>query len=301
MPNKHIFFFVFLLAFAFQTKAQELRASLKVSTPQLQYAEPQLFENLERELNDFLNNTSFTGDEYEEHEKIKCSFQLSILDELGDNNFSAELTLQSSRPVYNSEYESVVLSYVDKNVQFEYLPSTPIQYAENGYINNLSSVLSYWAIIMIAHDYDTFKPFGGDKYFKQAEAMIVTIPEQARAGNPGWRATESDKNRYWLVENYLNPTIRDYRNALYRYHRQGLDIMATQPTKGQQTISDALTIVKAVRGNYPNSMILQLFSDAKATEVVEIMVKAPRPLKSNAYGVMSTIDPSNRTQYLPLR
>jgi hypothetical protein len=294
----YIFCFISFVCFA---KAQELNVIVNVNTPQLQKTDPKLFQDLERDLQDFLNNQSFTNEFYEQHEKIKCNFQLTIRDEIGGGTFTADLAIQSTRPVFASEYESVVLTYSDSDVKFDYAIGTPIQFAADGYINNLSSIFSYWAMIIIGLDYDTFKPQGGEEYFQKARNIVTAVPTNIANQVKGWQGVDSDRNRFWLVENLLNPKVADYRQAMYRYHRQGLDIMHNNVYAGQQSINDALGIVKSTRDAYPNNMIVQLFAIAKAEEIVEIMAKANRGIQKNTYAIMSSIDPSNRAIYIQLR
>ena len=296
-----ILYTLFISILALGAQAQELNAIVNVNTPQLNKTDPKIFQGLERDLQDFLNNQTFTDEYYEDFEKIKCNFQLTIRDEIGDETFTADLAIQASRPIYGSEHETVILSYVDSDVKFNYASGTAVQYAAEGYINNLSSVFSYWAIMIIGLDYDSFAPKGGDVYFKKAEGIASAVPTSVAEDVRGWQPADGDRNRFWLVENLLNPKVEDYRLAMYRYHLQGLDVMHKNVFSGQQSISEALSIVKATRDAYPNNMIVQLFAVAKSAEIVEVMAKANRPMQKSTFALMSSIDPSNRAAYIQLR
>ena len=296
-----IIFSVLFFVLCFHLRAQELNATFNVNTPQLQKADPRLLQELERDVQDFLNNQAFTDEYYEQHERIKCNFQLTIRDEIGGNSFTADLAIQATRPVYGSEYETVLFTYSDGDVKFSFANGTPIQYASDGYINNLSSVLSFYALLIIGLDYDTFKPNGGEQYLQKAQNIVTAVPTNVAEDVGGWQAVDSDRNRFWLVENLLNPKVADYRLAMYRYHLQGLDVMHNNVYAGQQSINEALGIVKSTQDAYPNNMIVQLFALAKAEEVVEVMAKANRTIQKNVYAIMSSIDPSNRSAYIKLR
>lgn len=281
--------------------AQELNAIVSVNTPQLTKTDPQLIKQLEGDIQDFLNTQSFTDEEYEPFERIDCNFQLTIRDEIGGGTFTADLAIQASRPVYNSEYETVLLSFVDSDVKFNYAQGERIQFAEDGYINNLSSILSYWSLVIIGLDYDSFKPSTGTPFFEKASTIVNAVPSNVADDVKGWRAIDSDRNRYWFTENMLNPKVADYRIAMYRYHRQGLDLMHADVAQGRSNILAALNIVKETRDAYPNNMIVQLFAGAKTLEIVDIMAKASRSEQKNVFNVLSSIDPANRSSYIKLR
>ncbi len=300
MYKQITFLFVFLLLQSF-AKAQELNAIVSVNTPQLQKTDPRIFQELERDLQNFLNNQAFTNEQYEEHERIDCNFQLTIRDEIGGSTFTADLAIQSTRPVYGSEYKSVLLAFVDSDLKFQYANGTILQFAPDGYINNLSSIMSYWALMIIGVDYDSFAPKGGSPYFQMAQNIVTAVPTGVAEDVGGWQGIDSDRNRFWLVENLLNPKVEDYRLAMYRYHLQGLDVMHKNVYAGQNSLNEALNIVKSTRDAYPNNMVVQLFSVAKSEEIMEVMAKANRTIQKNVYAVMSSIDPSNRASYIKLR
>lgn len=298
---RFVLIFGISLVLNWSISAQELDANISVNTPQLQQTDPEIFKDLETQLQDFLNNQAFTNEYYEDHEKIKCNFQLTIRDELGNNSFTADLIVQSSRPVYGSEYETVLLNYSDSDVKLYYNPGTVFQFAPGSYVNNLSSILSYYALMIIGYDYDSFSPKGGDPYFQMAENIVTAVPSNVAQDVGGWQPADSDRNRFWLVENMLNPKVSDFRLAMYRYHLQGLDVMHANAAAGQASINDALNIVLDTRNAYPNNMVVQLFAIAKSDEVVEVMAKANRTLQKNASSVMTTIDPANRANYAKLK
>lgn len=293
--------FFFVSSLTYQVSAQELNAIVSVNTPQLTKTDPQLLKQLESDVQDFLANQAFTDEEYELFERIDCNFQITIRDEIGGGTFTADLAIQASRPVYGSEYESVLLSFVDSDVKFNYAQGERIQYAEDGYINNLSSILSYWALVIIGLDYDSFSPNAGTPFFEKAAAIANAVPSGVADDVQGWRAIDSDRNRYWFTENMLNPKVADYRIAMYRYHRQGLDLMHADVNQGRSNIIAALEIVKSTRDAYPNNMIVQLFAGAKTPEIVDIMGPATRTSQKKVFNVLSSIDPSNRSAYIKLR
>ncbi|HHS96096.1 MAG TPA: DUF4835 family protein, partial [Phaeodactylibacter sp.] len=204
--------------------AQELQANVSVNTPRLQKTDPQVFKELESAITEFLNAQKWTNDEFDHEERIQINIQLNIKEELANNQFKADLIIQSSRPVYGSDYQTVMLSTVDKDILFTYEQFQPIQYSQNSFIDNLSSLLSFYAYIVIGMDYDSFSPFGGDPYFLAAQEIANTIPTDNSGKYKGWRPIDGQRNRYWIIENFLNPRMRPIRQAIYDYHRLGLDI-----------------------------------------------------------------------------
>src|SRR5690606_19052162 len=140
----------------------------------------------------------------------------------------------------------------------------------NQYNDNLSAVLAFYAFVIIGKDYDSFSPMGGEPYFQLAQDIVNSVPQSAASSNPGWRSVEGNRNRYWLVENLLSPRVRPMRQAMYNYHRQGLDIMSADVETGRAVITQALDEVARVNQSYPNSMIVQLFNNEKSSEIVEI-------------------------------
>jgi hypothetical protein len=306
-PKFHRFMikkFAFLLSLTLwlpTTYAQnELNASVRVSTPQLQRNDRRVFDQLEVSLKDFLNNTKWTNENFEQDERIKCSFILTISKELEGNVFEGELAIQATRPVYGSGYETPLISYLDKDIIFIYEQNQPIEFLRDNPDNqNLSSLLAFYVYIILGMDYDSFSQYGGEQHLQTAERIILNIQNSSTNSAPGWRPSDGGKNRnrYWIMENLLNPRVRPFRNAMYTYHRKGLDMFTVNQDQAKAAILLALEDVDKVSAAYFNSMIIQMFSYAKKDELVEMWKIAPKAQKDRVIQIMIKIDPANTQRY----
>ena len=268
-----------------------------MNTPKLQTADPAVFQTLKQAIEEFMNNQKWTNDVYEEEERIALDLVITISKELSANSFEAELSLQSIRPVYASNYETALFKHQDKDMVFSYEQFQPLDYSQTTYLNNLTSVLAYYAYLAIGMDYDSFAPLGGEPYFQAAWDIVNRIPPNVAANVPGWRSTENNRNRYWLVENILSPKMRPFRQMIYDYHRQGLDTMADDPNVARAIMTQALETLEAVSRSYPNSIILQVFSNTKSDEIIEIYKGGASAEKTAVIRTMERIDPTRASQY----
>ncbi len=289
------------LFFAALLMGQELNINLTINTPKLQTADPAVFKNLESALNDFFGSTKWTEDYYEPEERINVTMNLTITEELSQRDFNAELTIQASRPVYGSDYESVIFSTVDKAVQLSYEQFQPIQYTSNSFNDNLTSVLSFYSYIILGLDADSFSPLGGQEYFQTAQAIMNLIPQDVAGRVKGWRSVDGNRNRYWLVENLLTPRVQPMRQAFYDYHRLGLDKMFEDDALGRVLVIDALDKIAEVDRNYPNSMIIQVFATSKSQEILSIFAQGTPDQKTKASDIMTRLDPSNARIFRAIR
>lgn len=296
-----LLFSIALLLGVLGMQAQELNVNVRVNTQKLQTVDPKVFETLEQTITEFLNNQKWTTDVFETEERINCNFILTVQEELSPTSFKADLAVQSSRPVYGSEYDTPLFNYIDKEVTFFYEQYQPIQYSRNQYNDNLSAVLAFYAFIIIGKDYDSFSPLGGEPYFQLAQDILNSVPQSAASTNPGWRSVESNRNRYWLVENIMSPRVRPMRQAMYNYHRQGLDLMVSDIETGRAVIAQSLDEVARVNQSYPNSMIVQLFNNEKSAELVEIFKLGSLDQQNEVIRLMTRLDPANASKYRAIK
>jgi len=286
-----------LMAFASFVQAQELQATVSINTPLLQKTDPQVFKQLEIAMTEFLNSQRWTDEDYEQEERILVNISLNITDELTANEFKGDLIIQSSRPVYGGDYQSVMVSNVDKGIQFTYEQFQPLQFSENLFIDNLSSILSFYAYIIIGMDYDSFSPFGGDDYFQAANDIVNIVPNNLTSKYKGWRSLDGNQNRYWAIENLLNPRMRPIRQSNYDYHRLGLDMMHKDVEAGKSVMLKAIEAVGVVNKAQVNSMLVTMFADAKGPEIIEVFKEGTTQQKSQVKKVMSKMDPANSSKY----
>jgi hypothetical protein len=296
---KKLFLLSTILFLGLKGFAQEFRANVTIQTPLLQNVDPKVFQTLEGQITEFYNNTKFTDeDEYEEHERIQIEINMTITVEAGPTQFGADFAIQATRPVYGSNYKTPIITHIDKDFVFNYEQFAPIDFAANVFSTNLSSVLSYYAYMVLGMDADSFAPYGGEPHYQQALQVVNNIPQSLNDGlKKGWRPTDGRRNRYWLLDNILTPRARDFRQAWYDYHRQGLDIMATNVEAGRAIIIETIKTVGSVNRNLPNSMILQVFSNTKATELVEIFKQGVSAEQNLLIQTMTKVDPANAAKY----
>ena len=299
---RQLLFSVVALLLTGQAVAQELNATVRITAPKLQTTDPQVFKTMEQAVVDFMNNNKWTLDDWEIEERIECAFQINILEEISSNVFSADIAFQALRPVYYSDYKTPLVSWVDKNVVITYEQFQPIQVDRDIFNDNLSSVLTYYAYLIIGYDYDSFSEMGGDQYFRVAQNIINNIPPQVRDLDNGWGSLSNNRNnRFWIIENLLSPKMTEYRKAIYRYHRLSLDNMAIDPPKGQSEMLAALNQIDQARSSYPNTMVLRMFAVTKSDEIVEVFKAADRTSKSRVMQIMRKLDGANANKYDVLR
>ncbi|MFN7116775.1 MAG: DUF4835 family protein [Saprospiraceae bacterium] len=300
---KKIVLIISLLWAAQWIQAQELNATVKVNTQKVLTADPKIFGTLEQTIREFMNNQKWTDDIFEQDERIKCNLLLTITDQspTDPNYFVAELAIQASRPIYGSNYETVTFNLIDRNINFSYEQYQPVQYSRNSYNDNLSSILSFYAYIIIGMDYDSFSPLGGEKYFQLAQEVINTLPQSLLKADQGWNSLSNNRNRFWIAENLLSPRVKPFRQAMYEYHRTGLDVMSIDMAKGRLAMADALQKVADVNQAYPNSAIMQLFNSTKSAELIEIFKRGSMQEQDKVIQVMSRVDPANASKYRAIK
>lgn len=290
-----------VLLTALTMQAQELLVNVTVNTPKLQTADPKVFNSLETAIEEFMNNQRWTDDTFEEEERIKVEMVLTISDELGPTQFRGELAIQSTRPIFGTTDETPLLNHLDKDFLFEYEQFQPLEYTENLFQNNLTTVLSFYAFIVLGMDYDSFSPFGGEQYFQTAQEIINNVPPNASAVYKGWRSVDSDRNRYWIAENMLSNRLREYRQAVYDYHRQGLDIAYKDFPTGRAIMANAIKGLGMAEKAYPRSMVIQMFSNAKSAEIIDIFKGGVTTEKNDVIAVMQRIDASKASNYRAIK
>ncbi|MEE9438618.1 MAG: DUF4835 family protein [Saprospiraceae bacterium] len=281
--------------------AQEFNLNVKVSAPNLKLVDPKLFDNLEKEMEEFMNSTTWTDQIFEAHERIIGNIQITISEELSKTSFKGEIVIQTSRPVYNSTYLSPVLRYLDRNLTFSYDGLRPIQKTTDGYIDNFSSILSFYAYYMLGADFDTYSNMGGDKYFEKAYNIYNNLPSNLQRG-PGWTPDNNkQQNRYYLIENIRSPKFRRFRTAMYNYHRLGMDKMYNDVNNGRTVLLEAITDVGRVNKEVNNSILTRMFSDTKRLEIVDVFIIATPSEKTKVKNIMMSIDPTQSNAYRELR
>ncbi len=294
---------LFLFTFwSLLVNSQELDCRVTVNTQQIQGTNKDIFITLRDAISDFMNNSTWSNNVFEIYERIECNLMINIKEEVSAGVYKASLSVQSRRPVFGSSYNSVMLNYVDDEVNFKYTEHDPLEFSENSHLSNLTSVLAYYANIIIGLDYDSYSNEGGTPFFMKAEKIVTNAQS---AADPGWKAFESRgrKNRYWLVTNILDDDYSPLREFNYKYHRLGLDAMDDALERGRMVIQESVIEMERFYKNKPDPFVhyFQVVLDAKATEIVQIFSEAQPADKTKIFNIMSNIDPANTSRYESLK
>lgn len=295
---KYLFFCGLVLLSLSGAFSQDLNAQVKLLYPTLPAVNKTTFDALEKAINDFLNNKKWTDDILKSQERIDCSFVITLTAWDGATAFTAEAQIQSSRPVYGTAYNSTILNIYDKDFNFSYLQGQPLDFSEQSYTSNLSSLLGFYALTIVGMDYDTFSKLGGTILYNRAQNVLNAAQSTT---DKGWKAVDSYRNRYWLSENFSNRDYSPIREGLYIYHRQGLDVMATNPFEGRKAILTTLAQLQTIDRQRQGNMLSQLFISAKVDEIVGILSLADVDDRMRAYSILTQIDPSNGFKYDALK
>ncbi|MCQ2608023.1 MAG: DUF4835 family protein [Bacteroidales bacterium] len=280
--------------FATFSFARELRCRVNIQYNEIANADKDLYNTLRSTIEEFMNAQSWTTHSYEEQEKIEVKLNFRITSQ-SSKNFGGTLQIQSSRPVYNSTYTTTLFNHVDDKISFQYEENEPIEFSENAFVSNLSSILSYYAYLIIGIDYDTFSPNGGIEFFQKAQNVVTTAQANDEAG---WSSSSrDDKTRYWLVENLLNSSYSAFHSALYKYHRLGLDIMYDKPEEGRKEVYNAVAELEKVFKLKPSSYLLTAFFYAKKDEIVQMYSEGNPDEKNRMVTLAKKLNPANVNDY----
>lgn len=283
-----------LIVAPFAGRAQELNCIVSINSSQVQTSDRGIFDDMKVAIEQFMNGRKWTGDSFKSHEKINCTLLITITKMPAIGNFTASVQVQSARPVFNSNYSSLIFNFADRDWEFEYIESLPLEYNDNAFTSNLTSMLAFYAYVILGFDYDTFSELGGTTYFQKALNVVNNAQQSLR---PGWQQLGSNRNRYWLIENIINPQMQELRKAMYSYHRLGLDTFDQDPDKSRQVILGGLKEIQKIRDINPNSILIVGFLDAKSKEVANIFSDGNIQIRREAYDVITAIDPTNNTLY----
>ncbi|MGD9977835.1 MAG: DUF4835 family protein [Bacteroidales bacterium] len=297
MIQRRVIPILLIIAIPYLISAQELRCNIQVNSQKIQGTNRSVFQTLQTSIFEFMNNTAWTNHVYSIDERIECNILINITDQVGSDEFKGTIQVQARRPVFNSSYNTTMLNFLDNNMDFKYREFDKIEFSETSYLSNLSSVLAFYAYIVLGIDYDSFSNLGGSEYYLKAEKIVTNAQSSTEKG---WKAYEGNrKNRYWMVENFLNQKYRPLREASYRYHRLGLDRMNDKPTEGRAEIADCLAMLQKVYREKPDPYMfaLQLFFDAKNDELVNVFSESFPSEKARVVNILTEIDNANATKY----
>lgn len=283
-----------IFVFVQSALSQELRCNVSIQHQKIQGANQTLFNTMRSDIYEFMNNRKWTDHVYSYDEKIRCNIMIRLDEQLSADEFSGSIQIQLTRPVFNSSYETTVLNIKDNDFRCKYVEYQPLEFNETSNRDNLTNILAYYAYVILGFDYDTFSLEGGTPFFEKAQAIVNN---SQNAVEKGWKSFESERNRYWLIENIMNKSYSDFRKCMYNYHRNGLDLMADRVEVGRANIAESLRDMQKVFRRRPSLYILQLFFDAKSDELVKVFSKSFPDEQNRVLTILNEIDPSNGNKY----
>ncbi len=279
---------------SFLVASQELNCTVTVDARQIEGSEKVIFEEMQRAINEFVNNRKWTADQFKIDEKIECNILINLTKRISANKFEGNIQVQARRPIYGTNYYSPTMNVRDRKFVIEYNQFEPLLYNETSYNGELPTILSYYVYLILGFDYDSYALEGGTPYFQIAQRILNNAqasPEE------GWKAFESQSNRYWLVENYLNGQFKPFRKLYYTYHRKGFDLMSTKQEQAIGEITKGLQSLLPVHNVKPSSYNLQVFFNAKKDEIIQLYQGSSTANKQDIVSLLTRIDPGNANNY----
>ncbi|SMB89852.1 hypothetical protein SAMN00120144_0986 [Hymenobacter roseosalivarius DSM 11622] len=297
MRNLLFFFCCLFLLLTRTAQAQELLAEVSVTTENVTIADQQLVQQMRTDIQSFLNTRTWTTITYRPEERIRFRLFVGITGIPQTGSYQATARIITERPVYGTGYQTNLLSFADRGWSFNYSPQNPLDYSDNVFVSNLSSLLSFYAYIVIGMDQDSFTPLGGSPYYDRARNIMTTAASQTQEGDRGWRDTEP-RNRYWLLNNLQDPQLAAFRSGVYAYYRQGLDIFVEKPEEARASVFKALQGVQSATVRRPGTLLARAFFDTKADEIANIFRTASDPQqKAQVVALLTEVDPTNTAKY----
>lgn len=291
------FLLISLVFLGLTAKGQELNCTVTVNYDKVTNANTQIFKSLQQSLTDFVNKTVWTEKAYKNNEKISCSMFINI-DSYNSNQFEASIQVQSSRPIYNSTYSSTLLNINDKDLNFSYVEFENLVYNPNSFDSNLVAVIAFYSQIIIGIDAESFSPEGGSPYFQAAQDIVsLAMPTGAK----GWQQTEKKQNRYYLINDLLSPTFKPYRDAIFAYHFNGLDVMEKDPKTAKEEIKKGITGMLEMNSSRPNAYLTRIFFDAKGDEIVSIFSGGPVITLTDLTDALNRLSPTNSSKWSKIK
>jgi len=273
--------------------AQELNCTVEINTDQLQNTGKDVFNTLQEAISEYMNTTKFSQAQIAANEKIECRLFLTVASYSDDGTVTGNIQVQSIRPVYNTSYTTTLLNFKDSKIDFTYQQGEPLVFSENSMESQLTAILNFYAYLILALDFDSFSPHGGDPFW---ERLKLIVQQGQSAGEIGWKAFEDTKNRAAVLSAYTDPSTSGLRDLIYQYHRTGLDEMSQSPDKGRAKITESLDALSKVYQTSSMSVGLSMFKDAKLDELVNLYSKSPSTERERVYELLYPIYPTEGTR-----
>ena len=274
--------------------AQEIKANVQVIAPSLQLTNKQILTTLQNSIQQFINTKKWTDDVFESREKIEMSFFFEIKKVTNALDFVGTLQIQSTRPVFGSNYKTTVFTFNDEDVAFSYREFEPLDFQENQNVNDLTSLLAFYVYMALGYDYDSFAEMGGSAFYQKAQNIGGLMQ-----GKPGWNQGDGkgQRNRFNLIDGVNNNRFLAARKLTYHYHRKGMDRMSENPELARSEITASIKGLEELFTLSPNNLITRVFFSTKWPEIVEIYKQAPVPEKNNILELLRKLDSQNSNRY----
>ena len=289
---------IFLVLLPAIIRAQELNCNIQISAQRIQGSNRQVFESMQKDLFEFMNNTVWSNHVFNYAERIDCNILINLTDQLSADEFKGTIQIQLSRPIFNTTYNSTLLNFIDNNFQFKYVEFQPLEFDPSTNKSSLVSVLAYYTYMVLGFDYDSFAPLGGTEFFQMAEKIVTNAQN---APEPGWKPYDGsrNRNRYWLVKNVLDKEYEGVRQFIYEYYINGLDKMESKAPEARTSMVESLKLMQDVYRKKPDPFmyLVQVVMDAKSDELINIYSAAFPEEKSRVIEILTEIDPSNKSKY----
>lgn len=300
--RKYLLLISVIVLHAATANAQELKARVTVNATRIgNNINKNVFQTLQTSLNNFLNNRKWTQDSYQPNERIECNFILTLDATSETNVYTAQLTVQAARPIFNSTYNSPIINFQDENIIFKYLEFQIMEFNDNrvsgsdALVSNLTATFAYYAYMILGFDADSFSARGGDALFQKAQNIVNNAPDGR--GISGWRMFDGLRNRYWLAENMLNSRYSIMHDVYYNYYRLAMDKLYEDENAARAEMLNVLNLLNTFISENPNKMISQFFFQGKSTELIKVFSKALPPDKARASELLQKLDLTNATKY----
>ena len=293
------YYFLLILFLSAETvSSQELNCNVQISAQKIQGSNRQVFESMQRDIYEFMNNTVWTNHVFSYAERIDCNIIMNLTEQLSADEFRGTIQIQLRRPVFNTTYNSTMLNFMDNNFQFRYVEFQPLEFDPNSYRSSLVSVLAYYAYVILGFDYDSYSFEGGSEFFQVAEKIVTNAQN---AAEPGWKPYDGsrNRNRYWLIKNILDKEYEGIRRFIYEYDINGLDKMESKITEARASIVESLRLIQEVYRAKPDPFmyLIQIIMESKAEELINIFSDAFAEEKSRVMQILTEIDPGNKSKY----
>ena len=302
---RNTLFLLLSVLFAGNTSAQEFNCKVSIIHAEIRNVDPQVFTTMEQSVTEFVNNRKWTNTAFRPEEKIDMNILLQLSERLGEDGYKGRITINATRPVFNTSYASPTVNFVDRDLTFRSSQYTPLTFDDNrvtgpdALASNLTAVIAYYCYMVLGLDYDSFEQDAGDPFFKKAQNIVSNAPEGSGIG--GWRAVESRTNRYWIVDQILNPRFKTFRTYWYTMHRKGLDNLYAKPDSGRLAVLEGVPLLSQLQRENPGAILIQFFFNAKSDEFVKMLAALPREDRAPYITALSAIDVANVRKYDALK